>query len=222
MRVLICLILGASVLGCATVRRDIYFHDVKTKPYKTVSTRQMNSSSSGERIKIGDEEYVTITVGAKNSAVGTYALGIILPIIPVFWWPSEKFSLSKHEKLTIVCSVVYGTGRQFLEPRPEGNFHITKEGAAILKKRWDAQGDFCVDVSLILSDGTELKPIDKQSWEGQTKPQFFVFDVMAADLKSFKVKVSKIQLLSGSTVATTLEDDFVYDSWTRYHLFSPL
>lgn len=105
-------LLLVSVIGCASVNKEIYFVDAKKSIKKTTHYLAPDHSFSTGQININSTESVSINARITNSASGTYLLGVLIPIIPVFWWPGAHFSLVK-ENIQIACTTSYFPGKNF-------------------------------------------------------------------------------------------------------------
>ena len=197
------------VSGCATIKRDIYFKDLASTQKKN-ATDSFPGISNYKDMELTGEKERSLRMEVQNKADGHYVFGIIIPIIPVFFLSENKFELDKDEDLKVVCDFNYKWGK---EPTFKWMMEEVKKNGK----------DRCLTASLILPDGTELKPtkvtdVERKIFGHPVPPNAeFTFPVKAHQVDRFKIKDITVKLNDGKIVKLKTEVEMEKVDWMRYH-----
>jgi hypothetical protein len=177
-----------SVVGCATVKRDIYFQ------YSTAGDDDVGRTLPGRVASLKtispDNRDAFLRIQSSNSASGSYTFGILIPFIPVFFLPGNEFSLNT-DNLSLDCYVqVFSTTIGKCQ-----NLKVATDDGKLLSpllKRENSKNGFTVTT--------------------------FTFDKKANEIKRFVVTNIEIKFDSGEDVALKQTFDMRLKDWTRYNL----
>lgn len=102
-------------------------------------------------------------------------------------------------------------------------FSLSTEDSNLIMNREHDNTEKCIEVVLILPNGTTLSPQKVEGLEIGAKGQtLFSFDISTTDVKEFKFKILSIRLATGEVLKINFEFDARLLDWTRYLLFSPM
>ncbi len=175
-----------------------------------------NITLISESIKLDPTGSISVHVEVLNKAQGSYFLGVLVPIIPVFFFPQFHFQLDEAENLKIRCTVNFNPDKKYLIKDPNRDWYfLSSEGVKFIEERHKNGFDTCASARVVLSDGKELKQISKRIENGNT---IFEFEFPAVKIKAFTLEVLEVQLYDGKKTSVDNKFNLIFEDFTRYYI----
>ncbi|OFZ28412.1 MAG: hypothetical protein A2622_04745 [Bdellovibrionales bacterium RIFCSPHIGHO2_01_FULL_40_29] len=198
--------------GCVSLERDIYFR-TNNPELSTVSDNRTPypQKNFGKVIVIKGQIDRKIYWSTLNQASGSYLWGIVVPIVPVFFYPGFHFNLDEVEKLRLECYIDYDikVGPDYLQTAESIRVH--GEGKKI-------GPDVCLDAQIVVENQPPMKPIKVERTGSST---VFTFDIAAAAVRTFTIDQIRVKLRTGETSKIDNKFEVTKRDWTRLY-FPPI
>lgn len=197
------------VSSCVSLERNIYFQSNDPNLFFS-SPRHifLPGERFSSRVNINGNTDRRVWFEIENRSYGAYAWGVIVPVIPVFFWPGFRFKMSS-DNLKINCRIDYFY--DLVEMNGYKNFSDEDKALFEESKR---NPDICISATITIGQDSFLKPMKIETNHETTT---FTYNISASEIHNFIIEDIDVKLRTGGSHQLSNKFEVVLKDWTRLY-----